>query len=426
MGEAPLTYWPHRVDDMQVLAYDPAGPGRIVEVFGDLDRAQAVAVVVPGNAHSLKNYRTHTGGASPRANAKALAAALRDAAPNRSTVVIAWLGYRPPVGFVAGALRHAAVAGAPELARLIEALPSNARVTLIGHSYGALVCALAAKLAPVNDLVALASSGLGCNQADGLATTAQVWAARCDDDWVRYLPQWRLGPVGHGRQPSHPKFGARVFATAGVSGHSDYYCASGQALANMAHIVVGDSHLVTAPVSDARTTRSDVLPLRHPHQELSVRCPGCGVDNDRVVDSRPAPTGDAIRRRRECRGCGLRFTTFERVEMPDVIVRKRSGAASPFDRQKVLDGMSRAAKGRVPVETLERATAKVESAVRSSGFRELTSEQVGFQVLKVLRDLDPVAYVRFASVYKDFQGPEDFEKELSSLRKEDPPKPKSA
>jgi transcriptional repressor NrdR len=153
-----------------------------------------------------------------------------------------------------------------------------------------------------------------------------------------------------------------------------------------------------------------------------VRCPGCGVDDDRVVDSRPAPTGDAIRRRRECRACGLRFTTFERLEVPTVIVRKRSGAVAPFERQKVLDGMSRAAKGRVDPEELERAASRVEQAVRAGGARELTSEQVGFQVLAELRDLDPVAYVRFASVYKDFQGPEDFEQELSSLRKEAPPK----
>lgn len=153
-----------------------------------------------------------------------------------------------------------------------------------------------------------------------------------------------------------------------------------------------------------------------------MRCPGCGIDDDRVVDSRPTSAGDAIRRRRECRGCGLRFTTFERLELPDVLIRKRSGAVAPFDRQKVLEGMSRAAKGRVPIEALERAATAVEHAIRGHGLRELSSEHVGLQVLAELRDLDPVAYVRFASVYKDFQGPEDFEKELSSLRKEAPPK----
>lgn len=129
-----------------------------------------------------------------------------------------------------------------------------------------------------------------------------------------------------------------------------------------------------------------------------------------------------IRRRRECRACRHRFTTFERIELPALHVVKRSGVRSPFQRQKVLDGMLRAAKGRVAIETLERAAADVEDALRSDGQAEVTSEQVGLQVLARLREVDPVAYMRFASVYKDFQDPEDFEKELSSLRKDAPPK----
>ena len=161
------------------------------------------------------------------------------------------------------------------------------------------------------------------------------------------------------------------------------------------------------------------LPTR---SRVHVRCPGCGSDDDRVVDSRPAASGDSIRRRRECRRCGLRFTTFERVELPSFAVRKRSGAVVPFDRARVLDGMARAAKGRVATETLEDAAAAVERDLRALGRREVSSEQVGLQVLSQLRELDEVAYVRFASVYKDFQGPEDFELELSSLRKDAPPK----
>lgn len=157
-----------------------------------------------------------------------------------------------------------------------------------------------------------------------------------------------------------------------------------------------------------------------------MHCPSCGVDDDRVVDSRPADRGVAVRRRRECRACGVRFTTFERVETPGVAVRKRSGSLSPFSRAKVLDGMVRAAKGRVPQEDLERAAMQVEATIRGHGEAEVTSEQVGLQVLAQLRELDPVAYVRFASVYKDFQGPEDFEKELVHLAKEAPPKAPSA
>ncbi|WP_052666725.1 transcriptional regulator NrdR [Nitriliruptor alkaliphilus] len=153
-----------------------------------------------------------------------------------------------------------------------------------------------------------------------------------------------------------------------------------------------------------------------------MRCPVCGLDDDKVVDSRPVPVGDAIRRRRECRACGHRFTTFERIERPELLVRKRSGTVSAFSRAKVLEGMSRAAKSRVPAAELDRASAAVETSLRDLGVTEVTSEQVGLEVLAQLRDLDHVAYVRFASVYKDFQGPEDFEKELSVLRKEAPPK----
>lgn len=153
-----------------------------------------------------------------------------------------------------------------------------------------------------------------------------------------------------------------------------------------------------------------------------VRCPECGRNDDHVVDSRPQPDGGAIRRRRECVACGSRFTTFERIERPALLVRKRSGAIVPFAVARVLDGMARAAKDRVGRAELEQAAADIERTLRSMGRREVTSEQVGLQVLARLRDLDEVTYVRYASVYKDFQRPEDFEEELSELRKELPPK----
>lgn len=153
-----------------------------------------------------------------------------------------------------------------------------------------------------------------------------------------------------------------------------------------------------------------------------MRCPLCAADDDRVVDSRPADDGTAIRRRRECNACRQRFTTFERVEQPTLLVRKRSGANSPFSRDKVIEGMARAAKNRVPADDLRAAAVEVEASLRREGVGEVTSEQVGLAVLGQLRRLDPVAYVRFASVYKNFQGPEDFESELSELRKDAPPK----
>lgn len=154
-----------------------------------------------------------------------------------------------------------------------------------------------------------------------------------------------------------------------------------------------------------------------------MRCPHCGSDEDRVVDSRPVDDRAAVRRRRECHACGTRFTTFERVEQPEVLVRKRSGALVPFSRRRVLDGMARAAKGRVARERLEQAARSVEFAIRGVGQPEVSSEQVGLRVLAHLRELDEVSYLRFASVYKDFQGPEEFALELNSLRKEEPPKP---
>ncbi len=153
-----------------------------------------------------------------------------------------------------------------------------------------------------------------------------------------------------------------------------------------------------------------------------MRCPHCGSDDDRVVDSRPTPGGAAIRRRRGCRACGGRYTTFERIELPELNVRKRSGQLVPFSRAKVLDGMARAAKGRISQRDLDEASEAIERVLRARGEREIPSEQVGLAVLSHLRELDGVAYVRFASVYKDFQGPEDFELELSTLRKDAPPK----
>lgn len=156
-----------------------------------------------------------------------------------------------------------------------------------------------------------------------------------------------------------------------------------------------------------------------------MRCPACGADEDRVVDSRSAENGHAVRRRRECVACAARFTTFERAELPELIVRKRSGATVPFRREKVLEGMSRAAKNHTKDDLAEHAW-RVERRLRSLGSRVVSSEQVGLEVLAQLRDIDPVAYMRFASVYKDFQGPEDFETELHSLRKAEPPKARQA
>jgi len=158
-------------------------------------------------------------------------------------------------------------------------------------------------------------------------------------------------------------------------------------------------------------------------RDCPVRCPYCGVDRDRVVDSRPVDDGEAIRRRRECLACQQRFSTYERAEQAPLVVRKRSGRTEPFDRDKVLSGIVRATKN-LPLEpdAIRRVVARVEARLRATGRRELRSEEVGAEVLDALRDLDPVAYVRFASVYKGFTSPDDFVRELASLEKGTAPK----
>ena len=153
-----------------------------------------------------------------------------------------------------------------------------------------------------------------------------------------------------------------------------------------------------------------------------VRCPYCSADDDRVVDSRLAEDGVAIRRRRECARCHQRYTTFERIEEVGPFVVKRSGEREPFDREKILRGVRAAAKNRpVDDEALTGVVARVEEAIRATG-RDVSSEEIGVATLEALRELDDVVYVRFASVYKGFEGPEDFARELGMLVKSTAPK----
>ena len=154
----------------------------------------------------------------------------------------------------------------------------------------------------------------------------------------------------------------------------------------------------------------------------SVKCPGCASLDDKVVDSRQSDDGASIRRRRQCLGCGRRFTTFERLEELPLVIIKRSGDAMPFDRAKVIAGVMAAAKVRpVTDEAVEALATQVEDRLRLLG-TEVTTEQVGLNVLDLLRDLDQVAYLRFASVYKGFDDPADFERELAVLTKATEPK----
>ena len=154
-----------------------------------------------------------------------------------------------------------------------------------------------------------------------------------------------------------------------------------------------------------------------------MRCPYCSAEEDKVVDSRVAEEGRAIRRRRECLGCGRRYTTFERPEEVPLLIQKRSGVEEPFLREKVTEGIRRACKNR-PVSEAEIAAVvdDVEEAMRLDGRRPVPSAEIGREILERLRHLDDVAYLRFASVYKDFQELNDFERELGLLAKKSPPK----
>jgi transcriptional repressor NrdR len=152
-----------------------------------------------------------------------------------------------------------------------------------------------------------------------------------------------------------------------------------------------------------------------------VRCPFCHANDDKVVDSRVADDASAIRRRRECIACGRRYTTYERVEELPLVVRKRSGALEPFDREKLRAGIERAASGRLDAATIATLVGALEEELRAEG-AEIGSDRVGLAVLEHLRALDPVAYVRFASVYKGFEDLADFEREVGELQKTTAPK----
>jgi transcriptional repressor NrdR len=152
-----------------------------------------------------------------------------------------------------------------------------------------------------------------------------------------------------------------------------------------------------------------------------MRCPWCGHIEDKVVDSRSAEGGSAIRRRRQCLSCDRRFTTFERMEDAGLSVVKRDGSKEPFDRLKVADGVTKAIKNRPVTEDAVVALAeRVETKLRRKG-PTVTTQEVGLEVLTQLRKLDDVASIRFASVYKDFQELTDFERELGiMLQKREP------
>lgn len=147
-----------------------------------------------------------------------------------------------------------------------------------------------------------------------------------------------------------------------------------------------------------------------------MKCPFCSEPDTRVVDSRLTDEGSAVRRRRECPRCGRRFTTYERVEEGPLLVVKKDGRREPFSRQKVLAGVMKACEKRpIPVAAMEELVDRVERAVRAQGEPEVSSRFIGELVMDELRRLDAVAYVRFASVYREFQDVTGFVAEIEQL-----------
>jgi transcriptional repressor NrdR len=148
-----------------------------------------------------------------------------------------------------------------------------------------------------------------------------------------------------------------------------------------------------------------------------VKCPRCGNEDDKVVDSRAVRDGRAVRRRRECNSCGERFTTYEALETRPVLVVKRSGERVAYNRGKVIVGVTKACEKRpVSLEEIEIIVDRVEQKLAGAGRREVPSEAIGRYVLEELRSVDPVAYVRFASVYRSFQNVDEFFNLLNDLR----------
>lgn len=151
----------------------------------------------------------------------------------------------------------------------------------------------------------------------------------------------------------------------------------------------------------------------------AVKCPYCDALEDKVVDSRMAKEGELIRRRRECLGCKRRYTTYERVEETLPLVVKKDGRREPFDRAKIVSGLIKACQKRdISMATIETVADRIEKRLQEMGETEVSSRIVGEEVISALRDLDQVAYVRFASVYRDFKDVDQFMDELKSLARE--------
>ncbi|MET9757711.1 alpha/beta hydrolase [Streptomyces sp. NPDC006372] len=238
----------HRFEDLMekgrhVLAFDPEGSGRVAEVFGDLREAERVSVVVPGVDTDLLTFqRTNRKYSAPVGMAESLYTAERKTSPSTRTAVIAWADYTAPSGLgIDSATAMRAQEGAVRLNALVRALPGKSPVSLFCHSYGSVVCGVAAHRMPgrVSDIAVAGSPGMRVEKAAQLHTGARVWAMRDADDWIQDVPYLEVGGLGHGADPVSSGFGARVLSAQGAKGHAGYFEPGTASLMNFAEIGVG-------------------------------------------------------------------------------------------------------------------------------------------------------------------------------------------
>jgi hypothetical protein len=229
----------------QVLFFNPNGQGIAAMVIGDLATANRVAILVPGSDTTLATFFSR-GPASPGGGAEALAAQARRLEPGERLAVIAWLGYPAPAMLSPGVMTSGdAGQGAQALRPLVTALAEHGdQVALLCHSYGSVVCGLAAPHLPVTDIAVFGSPGMDASSVASLHTQARVWAGRESGDSIKYVPNIRLFGLGFGADPMSPGFGARIFAT-GDSGHSGYLDPGSVSLRNLTYIALGDPAAVT-------------------------------------------------------------------------------------------------------------------------------------------------------------------------------------
>src|SRR6266566_5180056 len=244
-GDRPLAGALARLRSRHVLFFNPNGQGVAAMVIGNLATANRVAILVPGSDTTLATFFSR-GSSSPGGAAEALAAEAHRLDPGEHLAIIAWLGYPTPALLSPAVMTSGdAGQGAQALRPLVTALAGHGdQVALLCHSYGSVVCGLAAPHLPVTDIAVFGSPGMDASSVASLDTKARVWAGREADDAIKYVPNIRLLGLGFGADPMSPGFGARIFAT-GDSGHSGYLDPGSVSLRNLAYIALGDPAAVT-------------------------------------------------------------------------------------------------------------------------------------------------------------------------------------